>query len=254
MNKPKSIHSLSDEELLASLEGSVEVETDVDWHNDVPSFITHFKLQPGPNRVRSDIIYKVYKNFSKNPDNSYNFGRTMVLFFQHEDQRYFMLDKPVGFFMSLLNKHKEEKATRFTTNPTRNRSFRKLMSDLGVKKGNTWVPASYIYEVYRCWCIDTKKRAVFGKDAFFKFLSMNLESRHLGNSIYGQKLVKIDKSFVDDPKHREVIKIFKMRIDKDKSLYKMNKGSKKNDKKEENQSTESEVSSVKPAAQSADEI
>lgn len=176
-------HQLNTEDLLNALESTEEsvidtIEDLTSYKNDVPLFLSKFKLEAGTFRVHRSIIYKLYRLFSEAPLGQSEFMHSCRDFIPKDD-KYFntnispitlkkMLDPPkktVHMSSIAIKKHYE--------------TFLELES---VKKGTKWVEGALLYELYRFYCIDNNMRTRLTYKNFSVISQLYFETRRVTSS------------------------------------------------------------------------
>ncbi len=173
-------HSISDEDLLLALESADDTET-TEWSNDVPHFLSHFKFEQGTYKVHKNLLYKLYKLYSKTPLRQYDFTLTASQFIQLEKNYYRMNIKPVQI-AKVVNTKKRDTSVNFHANLTIKKHFERFLSVCDVKKANTWVEGVIFHEIYRHYCIDKKAKGRMIYKHFIKVSKLYFKTRRIGSS------------------------------------------------------------------------
>lgn len=147
-------HNISTQDLLNALEGAEDTET-TEWSNDVPHFLSKFQMEEGENKVKVDLLYKLYKLYSKYPVRQQEFTMTVSQFIPCDGKYYKINVKPMRI-AKVVNTQSKIGLVRFTTSLSIKRHYERFLHDNSVKKGITWVEGLILYEVYRRYCIDKK--------------------------------------------------------------------------------------------------
>ena len=168
MESSKPLNKVSDEELLKILEESGSEKLDITkditkprhseevlYENDVLIFLSELNLEPGTNRVRSNVFYKLYKMWSKNPVDKFKFYRELSGYIPTvQGCVYLNLD---------VIKVKSKTIEFYNKKPNRvSRTFKKQHIDEFLKyykitPGATWVSAQLLGFLYSKWTYDENK-------------------------------------------------------------------------------------------------
>jgi hypothetical protein len=173
-------HNISTEDLLASLENAEDIDT-TEWTNDVPQFLSHFKFEQGQYRVRSSLLYKLYKLYSKHPITQIEFSLTTSQFIQLYQSYFFLNVKPIKIAKVVHTKDSVGKIN-LTANLAFKRHYEGFLRDCRVKKGKTWVEGLIFHEIYRHYCIDKKIKNRITYINFIKVGKLYFTQRRIGSS------------------------------------------------------------------------
>jgi hypothetical protein len=179
MNK-KLPSQLDSESLLAALDQSDT--TDINqWDNDIPLFISKYKLDAGPHRVPSITLYKVYLLFSKEPLTRKRFTDQCSLFIPFVGQA-FRLNIEVKTLIKYLYTDKIGRTQRATTNVNLKTHVDKFIHKVQLEKGNSPVEADVLFEIYRLYCIDNKISNRLSKSTFTTIFKLYFKFKRIGSS------------------------------------------------------------------------
>lgn len=211
-------HNISTDDLLASLESAEDTET-TEWENDVPHFLSHFKIEQGEYKVRNTLLYSLYKLYSKEPVSSFNFSVTAGQFVELKSPYFLLNIKPIRI-AKVVNTKLLEKKRNVTANIAVKRKYEQFLQETGVKKGTDWVEGRLIHEIYRHFCIDKRLKCTISYVNFIKVTKLYFKFKRIGAS----KAVwfNIDKSVVSKYLTPEIIE----RINKER--YKQTEATKRN--------------------------
>lgn len=171
-------HQISVEDLLASLETSDDTQELVNFTNDVPYFLSKFKLEAGDNLIRPALLYKLYKIYSEEPVSQVRFSVTCRDFVPR-DGDYFKLNISPIKLIKLLNPTTNRNQI---SSASLKRRYEAFIESAKVTKGSRWVEGFMLYEVYRFNCIDNgiKSRIVY--EQFIMISKLYFEHRRIGSS------------------------------------------------------------------------
>lgn len=173
-------YTISTEDLLASLESAIDVET-VEWTNDVPVFLSKFKIEQGKYCVSPTSLYSLYTIFSKDKVSRDEFYYTAAKFIPRTSRYYKLNIKPTAI-AKILHGNKLQKSFNFTTSVTLKRHFEKFMKTVGLKKGTKWVEGSVLHECYRFYCIDNKVHSRMIYKNFTSVCKLYFDHKRIGSS------------------------------------------------------------------------
>lgn len=176
--------STTEEELLKLLEEAPDVEVDIDGHtNTVVPFILRYNIKEGEHRVTSNLIYKLYKAYTKDPLPKREFTRIFKDYFVEHmtgSTRYYMLNEPAirvsDWHLKLLKKQPKRDRTK---NPKYIENFQSFLRTHGIEKGNTWVEGFVLYEVYKQKYRKQHTKPMLSYNVFYKLLNLSFESKRL---------------------------------------------------------------------------
>lgn len=174
-------HQHNIEDLLKALE---DVKNDdisdelISFDNDVPFFLSKFKIENGKYTVRISLLYKLYKIYSKEPLKQNQFTRNVGNFVIN-DGHYFNINISPEKIIKILNppQNRNEIARSAI-----HKHFTTFVENCKVKKGQKWIEAFLLFEVYRHYCIDKKIHKLMRYENFVSVCKLNFEHRRIGSS------------------------------------------------------------------------
>lgn len=250
MTISKLPHSFSEAELLALLETAEDIET-TSWANDVPFFLSHFKLDQGSNKVSVVLLYKLYMLYSKHSVVQQEFTKTVAQFIEKTGNYFHLNIKPIRI-AKVLQEKKEKKLLSFNS-INMQKHYDDFVKLKDVKPGNTWVEGMILYEIYRFYCIDRKKAVRLSLPQFIPLSHLYFKGKKVGSSkttwfqvddeIIGRSLTQEDITRLNNrrikhPSRRE--KIRKTMLNKRKKL----------DEETKNKKESVGISGIEPGIQS----
>ena len=139
------------EELLEAT--TVEGDTKVDPSNPITSsevytFINIFKLAPGPYLVRTSLLYKLYKAWSKKPMKKMEFGiRFTEIISKNESESIHRLNRHSRELIELPIQYqaRNNTAARFRTVFPR---FQEYLNHYNIKQGTYFIECYVLYQLY----------------------------------------------------------------------------------------------------------
>jgi hypothetical protein len=212
-------HHLTDEELLASLENAESISTDIEWTNDIPQFLSHFKINQGEYAIKRKLLYQLYLTYSNAPLSMYSFTTEITQFLTTAGEQYYKSDIKPEEVLKIIKKDKDKHSNKVGTNLGIRKRFESFVEKIELKKGKDLIPAYYIYEIYRCWAIDNNIKARISHRNFVTLCSLYFE-KQLRYHTEGAIFIKIDKEILYRKGHKTIMYHLKQRIKKQKELSK----------------------------------
>lgn len=173
-------HHISTDDLLLALESAEDTET-TEWSNDVPYFLSHFKLEQGSYKVHSRLLYKLYCLYSKNPLRKYDFTCTTAQFIQFE-RNYYRINIPPIRIAKVVNQKKQDTSVNFNANLAVKKHFETFVRKAQLKKGSSFVEGVILHEIYRHYCIDAKIKTRMTYINFIKVCKLYFPIKRIGSS------------------------------------------------------------------------
>ena len=183
------------EELLKRLETSDE---DVDYRNphenDVMEFIAFFGIEQGDFKVTTNLLYRIYRGWSKLKISSKSFLHTFSYYVIVEKGNAF-LDKQAfkltdEAYQYLLGAHNTNSLTRV---PKVRQHFSAYLSHYKITSGTNWIEFQVLYYLYDKWAYKNKTKRPLAQKPFKRFLSDNFE-RKIVKNIYWYKVSDLSAS------------------------------------------------------------
>ena len=185
-------HDIND--LLKALEELRDDDTSNElysFENDVPAFLSKFKIEAGDYFIKPSLLYKLYKIFTKEHLNQTEFSISAGNFIPRTDYGFKLNISPQKIIKIL--------------NPPRNKNniakssvlkhFVVFLKKMDIKKGNKWVESIVLHEIYRHYCIDNRIHKRLSYENFVSICKMNFEYRRIGSS--KQNWLKLDPKTLD---------------------------------------------------------
>jgi len=166
-------------ELLKALETASDDNLELlSYKNDVPAFLSKFKLEPGKYFVTPTTLYKLYKIFSQEPISMFIFSNSVGEFIPRTSSR-FMLNISPQKLIKILNpvtKHNNMSSSSIKTH------YETFIKNCNISKGQKWIEGFLLFEVYRFYCIDKKVQKRLGYANFICISNLYFEHRRIGVS------------------------------------------------------------------------
>ncbi|NDG25712.1 MAG: hypothetical protein EB120_00870 [Proteobacteria bacterium] len=186
MERKKLPNSLEDEELISLLnQEKDDNELILNEEDELLSFISAFELKPGPTKVRTRLVYLVYKKWGGKLDR-YTFSSRMGLFFEMVEavrgSHICLNESSLHIYKKgiILKKVKKRDKLKIKTEMLR---FQKFLDDCNIKKGEEWVLAQHLYLKYHYYCLKKGIRKM-NKENFHRFLKAHFISKQQKDKIW----------------------------------------------------------------------
>lgn len=171
MERKRLPNEHSDDELLELVHGLEDEEVqhqEVDSvFKDVRSFVLAINLKPGKNLVPSKLLYKVYKNWSKEPVTKRMFLEVInTLFKTSSNSLYVWLNENSIDISFKLHQKLRLKRKFALASPGHRQHIVKFFNEKEILDGDMWIPAYVLYHMYDKWCYDNNKRVRFSEYNF----------------------------------------------------------------------------------------
>lgn len=210
-------HQISLEELLEALEHTTDdVQELVSYKNDVPMFLSKFKLESGDNFVKSATLYKLYNIYSNEPVTRQVFTKTASEFVQFRDP-YFRINISPIKLTKILN---PQTNANFSSSSSIKKHYDAFIENCAITKGTKWTEGYLLFEVYRFYCIDTKKAKRLSYESFISICEMYFEHRRIGSNRGRWFKLDPDTLNVLTQEHIDKVRLGRKMSDKKRLKYK----------------------------------
>lgn len=177
-------NNLTLEELLNTIEKS-EDKNVVGVSDDVFSFISHFNVLPGNNKVLISTLYKLYKNWSSEPITKHTFVYRMSRHFitqRYSNKHYYLLNldslKVEYKILELLTNKKINKKN----SPVVRKHFEEYLTFYNITKGNKWIEGYILAHLYDKWCYNKNIKRKLTDINFINFCKLYFEHKKNGDN------------------------------------------------------------------------
>ena len=164
-NKLPSEHAI--EELLEAIESSDEVIiADPASPNDVFGFFSAMNIQQGPNKVRSKLLYQVYRAWTKTPVTKQIFYNELSAYLQPMHHGLYGINESA---LNLSKRGYKLLASRMrdkTKSKQWKRHYEGFIANYSIKEGTTWVKANVLFYLYDLWSYSKHKKNLLGPVQF----------------------------------------------------------------------------------------
>lgn len=189
MSRNKLPHQLSEQELLEQLQNEEKDSTTetIDSQDDILSYLASFNITNGTTKVLSSVLYKLYKEWSRQPLERMSFsirlGQILV-----RDNRYFLINHDSIALNKELAKWRTAKKKYKVKSPKWHNHFKAFLNHYGLKKGPVYLEGDMIYWLYDKWEYNRgKKGRSLNRTAFGSFCKLHFgeEKRTPYSRMYG---------------------------------------------------------------------
>jgi hypothetical protein len=169
------------DDLLKALEDdeTPTLEELISYENDVPIFLSKFKLETGTYLVRASLLYKLYKIFSKNPLPPSEFSYSCGNFIHRAKNNYYKLNISPIKLTKILNPPVNRRDLSSSAIKTH---YEKFLEGTKVTKGTKWFEGFMLFEIYRFYCIDHKLKKRLRYENFVTISKLYFEHKRIGSS------------------------------------------------------------------------
>lgn len=170
-------HKIDTDDLLKALESSDDTTEFLNFKNDVPLFLSKFKIEAGKNIVPVIVLYDLYKIYSSSPIEYGEFSQSISQFLPRNKMAYPLLNLSATKIQKILNKPVNKS---HTSSASTQKHFTTFLEKEGITKGTTWVLCEMFYEIYRHYCIDNKLKTRMSKRTFTIVSKLHFETKDVG--------------------------------------------------------------------------
>lgn len=177
-------HQIDTDDLLEALDSAEETEV-TNWSNDVPHFLSKFKIEQGPHKILGRTLYDLYKLYSTSPVTMGIFTNTISQFIVTKNisnRTYFNINIKPLTIAKVLHVRKTAGMKKELASLMYKRRYDAFVRACRVKKGKTWVEGLVLWEIYRMYCIDSKITARIDYKKFIKISRLYFNSKRIGSS------------------------------------------------------------------------
>jgi hypothetical protein len=137
-------------------------------------FISTFNLTSGQYKVHADILFKLFRAWSKTFLNKRSFLAKLALLFER-DGRFFLLSKSSMVYINSIATLEHKEHQKKISNMTRRKRMEKFLKDYNIKRGKLWVSAHTLHYLYDKWRANRRLRGQLGYFTFVAFLRLYLQ-------------------------------------------------------------------------------
>lgn len=186
----EQVKQLSNEQLMELLETKKDEKVDVIYlqEDDLSGFLSFYNISPGSDKIKINELYKLYKNWSKQPMNFKEFKKC--------SNKIFQLDKSTIFInqnKAIINQFLIEKLNSLEKyNTTKSKIVRVKIEDFlnhyQIKDGDVWTKGLELYKLF------TKYYRTIGPEKFYKLLHLYVTTSEIINNERHFKIAPYEKT------------------------------------------------------------
>jgi len=167
------------EDLLNSINSQEEAPV-VGYSDDIFSFISFFKFEPGNNLISKKLLYSLYKSWSDKAYSRINFGLKIADYFESHskgEKTYWKVNYNSLQVNEFLLKYLEKRSINKTKYPRWKKHFEDYLEFYSIKKGNKWIQSYVLKHHYDKWCYDNNRVSLLSSSQFFNFCKLYFDYR-----------------------------------------------------------------------------
>lgn len=174
----------SELESLTEIASSDEQVDGIKVTDDILTFMVKFNIKDGKFRIKRDVLYSLYKSWSKKPKSKYSFSKYVNRLIADGDSRnYFInlssLKLHQDLFEYLNSKERPTEKVRNYKN-----HFDAFLKHYGFEKGDFFIRESSFYYLYDKWVYANKSKLALKEATILNFCNMYFDSKTLKDGIY----------------------------------------------------------------------
>lgn len=182
-------HVLNTEDLLRVIESSHKEEPEkevpeiLEYTNDILPFLSKFNIIPGDKMIKKNLLFSIYKAWSKNPKKKKEFILEMNKYFRvrsPDGSNYFYINKNA---MSLTHEiyQKYKKHNKKVTSRHWVQHFEDFLNYHALESKNYWIHINILYFLYEKYLherkLNTSPSAILNKHNFESFCNLYLQKK-----------------------------------------------------------------------------
>jgi hypothetical protein len=170
---------LSYEELINLLDSNEQEPTNeiLEYMNDVVPFLTNYGITPGETPVSKKLLYKLYKTYSKNPIQSFEFNSKVGEYITEKTNQYYYINKD-NFAISAYIYQESQKKDK-TKSLTYQKHFNWFISERQLSSGNKWLEGFILFFIYKDFCKSRRINPKLGYVNYHKFLKLHFQYKRI---------------------------------------------------------------------------
>lgn len=145
--------------------------------DDILTFLVNFNVKTGKFKIRTNVLYSIYKNWSKDPKSNQKFSSYLG--------KIVHLDNGGNCYISVSSIKLHEDLYRYLSTKSRPKEkvrnykthFESFLKYYGFKPGDFFIKESSIYYLYDKWVYKNKNRKPLNEPTILKFCSIYLTSK-----------------------------------------------------------------------------
>lgn len=171
----KLLNSLTAEDLIKRLEKESNDDLVV-FSNDVQTFFSIFKLEPGSHSVTAKLLYGIYRLWADKPLPKLKFGLEASNFILRGANDSYLLNVLPSELKLVLDKLKAKPRNKIKSKAYKNR-YEKFISKYSIKPGDYWIEDYVLFYLYDKDRYTARKTTHFSLVTFAKMSRLYFESK-----------------------------------------------------------------------------
>jgi hypothetical protein len=166
----KLTDSLTLEELLHAFQNTNDNETieiAVQDNNYVSDFLTKFSILPGSQSVPVSLLWNIFNKLNPRVLTRFKFYSELSLHLAIHQNKV-QINADAVYLNTQILKIKQKKRRNTLSSEWSRKHFMSFLSTMKIDKGQHKIPVIVFYHIYRCYCIDQKKKQ-FSFAIFLRF-------------------------------------------------------------------------------------
>jgi len=164
------------EDLLKQLDDADDTAIE-DSNFDVFNFLAFYNIQPGENLVKKDLLYSLYKKWSKIPVTPASFTIAASKYLPVEKTYFFTINESsfniTKKIIKLLKKHTKD----FVKTRSYKNHFDNYLKYYTIEPGDYWIELDNLYHLYDKWTFKNKVQRILSKNQFYRFCKLYFKTR-----------------------------------------------------------------------------
>lgn len=152
----KKLDSLSSEELLKALQNTENTTIEID--HPIHTFLKKLDIQPGNFKVPTQILWEVFNKLNPKVLAKIEFMNNLKYFLEVEKSHVKLNKAKIVLYAEILKINMEKPKKNPVSNEANRRHFEAFLKTSGVTKGTFRITNYVFYHIYRCYCVDNKKK------------------------------------------------------------------------------------------------
>ena len=205
-------------ELIEDLTSEVEVtEEKIQSEDTILTFLRFYNIEPGTHPIKDKYLYKLYKEFTKEPVNSKSFQKAMGYYLKSVNPqksntisisgKYYLINKKL---LNLSEKaleviQKSDKAPQHKSLAWK-AHFDGFLKRYGIEAGKDgnyiWASTNTLFNLYDKWTFEIKRKTGLSKREFIKLCKAYFEHKQDNNNYLWYKINDITKDKKSETKAR----------------------------------------------------
>lgn len=196
--------------------------------HDVLSFVLYFNIKPGRQSIKKNMLFDLYKHWSKEPLTRRSFHRELGKFLRLRQSGFNFYYKTslnsIDITRKLFIYLNKRNTDRSKSKPWKSH-YELFLSDNDLKEGTVWVEGLVFYRFYFRWKLKKRKRSWLGYDQFHHISKLYFNNRRITSSKI--KWFGLNRDLLKEVPEKDILRNrIKRRVKKSKWFKKDKKKSK----------------------------